>query len=227
MKVHDQQPDPLLAGFFSTADAVRLVGVHSQLIRGWLNGYPNSVSGPIINRDFEGTRTISFLDVMELRFIQFFRKQGVSMPTLRKAADRARKEWGVNHPLALSNSKIVTDRRKVFAKVAEEGNDQVAWDMASGQHEIWITIEQSIAHGVEFNSDTSLAQLWHPMPQFPDVVIDPRVAFGKPIVQGTPVPTSTLFRQFKAEGSKERVAKWFDVPIDVVAKAIDYELVAA
>lgn len=220
--------DPLLAGFFSVADAARFVGVPPQLIRGWLNGYANSDSGPIVHRDFEGTRTVSFLDLMELRFIAIFRAQKVPMQTLRRAAMKARKDWGVNHPLALSSEKYVTDRRSVFARAAEESDDPVTWDMATGQHEMWVTIEQTIERGVEFDPKTYLARIWHPkISQFPNVVIDPRLAFGRPVIAGTMVPTSVLFRQWKAEGSKDIVAKWFDVSPAAVTTAIEYELVCA
>ncbi len=219
---------PLLAGFFSISEAARLVEVSPNLIQGWLNGYTNSHSGPVIERDFEGTRTVSFLDLMELRFISVFRRQRVSMPTLRKAAERARLDWDVGHPLALSSEKYITDRKNIFAQSAEENGDQTTWDLATGQHEMWNTIERSIEKSIVFDPNTYLANLWHPRPgEFPKVIIDPHVAFGKPTVEGTNVPTSVLFRQWKAEQSKERVADWFEVPKSVVDIAVDYELVAA
>lgn len=225
---HREDVDPLLAGFFSIAEASRLVGVSPNLVRGWLNGYSNSSSGPVIDRDFEGTRTVSFLDLMELRFIAVFRSQKVSMPTLRHAAERARKDWKVLHPLALSSDKYITDRRNIFAQTAEEGGDSITWDMATGQLEMWETIEHTIEKGVEFNPNTYLASLWRPNPGlFPTIIIDPHIAFGKPTVEGTQVPTSVLFRQWKAEGNKDRVADWFDVPLDAVETAVQYELVAA
>jgi uncharacterized protein (DUF433 family) len=224
----EQISDPLLAGFFSTAEAARLVGVTPALVRGWLNGYPNSQSGPVVDRDFEGTRAVSFLDLMELRFIAVFRTQKVPMPTIRLAAERARNDWRVGHPLALSSEKYVTDRRKVFARAAEDNDDATTWDMTTGQHEMWDTIERTIEKGVVFDPNTYLARLWRPKPaEFPNVIIDPRIAFGRPTIEGTRVPTSVLFRQWKAEGSKDRVAKWFDVPVGTVATAIEYELVAA
>ena len=87
-------------------------------------------------RDFAGTRTVSFLDLMEIRFISVFREQGVSMQTLRNAANRARTEWRVHHPLALSSRHYITDRRKIFATSAEESGDTNTWDMATGQLEM-------------------------------------------------------------------------------------------
>ncbi|MEQ8585139.1 MAG: DUF433 domain-containing protein [Thalassobaculaceae bacterium] len=223
-----ERSDPLIAGFFSVADAARLIGVSRQTVRGWLNGYANSQSGPVVDRDFAGTRTISFLDLMELRFISIFRSQGVSMPTLRQAAENARHDWRVKHPLALSSEHYVTDRRKVFARTAKETGDQQTWDMATGQHEMWNTIEQTIERGILFDPKTYLARTWRPHPsEFPNVIIDPRIAFGKPVVEGTVVPTEVLFRQWKADGAKERVARWFEVSPSDVTTAIEYELLAA
>lgn len=220
--------DPLLSGFFSIADSAHLLGTSQQTLRGWLNGYANSTKGPVIDRDFEGTRTVSFLDLMELRFIAFFRAQKVSMPTLRKAAERARIEWHVQHPLALASSKYVTDRKRIIARSAEETGDEHAWDMATGQHEMWVTIEQTIEKGVEFDPKTYLARLWAPRPgEFPNVIVDPRIAFGRPVVKGTSVPTRTLYRQWQAEGHKAKVADWFDLPEHVIDLAVSYELSSA
>lgn len=219
--------DPLLSGFFSIADAAHLLNASAPAVRGWLNGYANSRAGPVIERDFVGTRAVSFLDLMELRFIAFFRPH-VSMNTIRKAADAARLEWHVNHPLALSSQKYVTDRKKIFAHSAEQTGDERAWDIASGQHEMWATIEQTIEKGVVFDPQSDLAKIWHPRPgDFPDVQINPRIAFGRPIVRGTAVPTSVLYRQWRAEGQKAKVAQWFEVSEQAVETAIGYELSAA
>src|SRR3546814_7569534 len=141
--------------------ATRLLGVsHSAKLRGWINGWPKSKSGPIVDRDFKKTATVSFLDLMELRLIEYFRGQGVSMPTLRKAADMARKEWSVQHPLALSDLKYLTDRRKVIAQASEAVGDRSHWELATGQYLIWETNAASIAKGVDFAPSTDLANCW-------------------------------------------------------------------
>ena len=224
----NRQKDPLLAGFFTTPEVARLVGASQPKIRGWLNGYPNSSVGPIVDRDFKGSKTISFLDLMEVRFIQCFRAAGVPAQTIRRAVEEAGKQWGVSHPLALYNETYVTDRRNIFAQVAEEDNDRVTWDMATGQLEMWTVIEETIAKGVRFDPSEYRAQSWTPRPgEFDDVIIDPRIAFGRAIVSGTRVPTSVLFGQWMTERSKERVAKWFNVTQEAVATAIGFEFALA
>jgi uncharacterized protein (DUF433 family) len=223
------QADPLLAGFYSPADAARLLQVASPKLRGWLNGWSSSTAGPIVNRDFKNTRTISFLDLMEMRFIEAFRRQGVPMQTLRRAAARARKDWDVPHPFALSKARYLTDRRNVFAQVAEQEKDRVTWDMASGQHEMWEVIEGTIAKGVEFDPASDLARRWYPLPaEFPDVGIDPAVAFGKPALSGARIPTAAIHRMWRAEGGNiSRVADAFEISQDAALSAVEYEITTA
>jgi uncharacterized protein (DUF433 family) len=227
MKQERLEADPLFAGFYTNAEAARILGLEgTRKLRGWLNGWPSSKTGPVVARDFKDTSTVSFLDLMEMRFIEYFRSQGVSMHTLRRAAATARREWNREHPFALSKAKYLADRRKIFAQVAKEQDDKVTWDLASGQHEMWEAIEQAVARGVEFNPQTDLASRWHPRPgEFPQIVVDPRLAYGRPVIEPAGVPTSALFRQWKAEkGDWDRVARWFKVSADDVREAIDFEL---
>lgn len=226
---HQIEADPLLAGFYSPADAARLLQVASPKLRGWLNGWTNSAAGPIVERDFKNSRTISFLDLMEMRFIEAFRSQGVPMQTLRKAAAQARREWDVLHPFALSKARYLTDRRSVFAQVAEREKDRVTWDMASGQHEMWDVIESTIAKGVMFDPSSDLANRWFPLPaEFPNIGIDPAIAFGKPALAEERVPTAAIHRMWRAEGgSISRVADAFEIGQDAVRAAVEYEIKTA
>jgi uncharacterized protein (DUF433 family) len=220
--------DPLFAGFYSLTEAAHLLGMpNNRRLQAWLDGWRNSSAGPIINRDFPDG-AVSFLDLMELRFVDHFTRQGVALQTLRKAAARARQEWGVQHPLALSKLKYLTDRRKIFVQVAQEEGDKRTWDMATNQYEMWAAIEGVIAKGVEFSPGNELARLWHPRPDCPNVVIDPRVSFGRPSIGEQGVPTVALFRQWRAEGgNRERVASWFHVKAEEVDQAVEFELLMA
>jgi uncharacterized protein (DUF433 family) len=220
--------DPLLAGFYSLKEAAILLGLaNNRRLHGWLDGWKNSASGPVIMRDFpEGA--VSFLDLMELRFVDHFTRQGVPLQTIRKSAERARLQWGVNHPLALSNAKYLTDRRKIFGQVAEEEGDRRTWDMATNQLEMWAAIESIIVKGVEFSPATELARLWRPRSDCPNVFINPKIAFGRPSIGERGIPTVALYRQWRAEdGNGERVASWFHVKPEDVTEAVEFELLMA
>lgn len=200
---------------------------NNRRLHGWLDGWRNSSSGPVIKRDFPDG-AVSFLDLMELRFVEHFTRQNVPLQTIRKAADRARLEWGVQHPLALSNFKYLTDRRKIFGQIAEEEGDTRTWDMATNQLEMWATIESIIAKNVEFSPGTELARLWRPRAECPGVVINPEVAFGRPTIGEHGVPTIALYRQWRAEGGDgDRVASWFHVTAAQVSEAVEFEILMA
>lgn len=220
------EADPLFAGFYSTSDAARLLNIPGGKARAWLNGWASSTASAVIDRDFPATPTVSFLDLMELRFIEFFRRQDVSMHTLRRSAAKARQDWDTKHPFALSKAHYLTDRREIFAQIAEEEGDETTWNLATGQIEMWEVIEGAIAKGIVFDAVSNLAKLWKPKESdFPSVVLDPRRAFGRPIVAEGGVPTSTLYRHWKAErGDKARVARWFDVSEEEVAEAVEFEI---
>ncbi len=214
----------LSSGFYGVSEVARLIGQSHQAVRGWVNGYSNSSSGPMLDRDFPDTNSISFLDLIELRFISYFRKYGVGMSTIRVAAQNARSEWRVSHPLALSKVRYFTDRKSIFAQAADQVHDQITWNLVSHQQELWETIEQSVENGIIFDQATSLASAWVPLPErFPDVVLNPNIAFGKPVVDGTGIPTSVLFHRWQVERSIERVAYWFEVDAQKVKVAVDFE----
>jgi uncharacterized protein (DUF433 family) len=217
--------DVLNAGFFTFKDASRLTGIAStRRVRAWVDGWPGR-SQALIRRDFEGS-TLSFLDLMEIRFVEHFRSNGVRMTTIRRAAENLRGRWKVAHPFAHQGiDRYLTDRREIFAKVAMADGDVTAWNLATDQLEMWEAIEQTIADGVDFDPATAMARSWRPRArEFPSVLIDPRHAFGSPVVGARAVPTAALFRQWNAEGGDTaRVAKWYGTSEQDVADAVGFE----
>jgi uncharacterized protein (DUF433 family) len=83
-----------------------------------------------------------------------------------------------------------------------------------------------VAKGVVFDPVTHLASRWFPRAaEFPEVVVDPKIAYGRPAIEEAGVPTAALFRQWKAEkGDSSRVARWFNVSTDDVKSAVEFEI---
>lgn len=218
--------DPLLGGFYSTNDAARLLQIPAPgRVSRWVTGDKRNAA--VIAGDYEkigGKHALSFWDLMEVRFLEHFRRQGVSMQLLRKIAERARQEMKVRHPFALSKLRFLTDRRNVFTSVVKEEGDQQAWNLLTNQYEIYNTIEEALAKGVAFDPATGLAQSFQPVAKFPSVIVDPRWAYGRPVVGAKHIPTATLHRLWTAErGNTARVAKAFEIEESDVTTAIDFE----
>ena len=218
-----QRNDPLLGGFYTVPEAARLLRIDDmKRIYRWLS----DEEGAVVKRDYTPigrSQELSFWDLFEVRFVEKFRAQGLSLQFLRRVAAKARSELKTQHPFALSGSKFLTDRKRIFRKTAEE-TGETTHDVLSGQYEMYETIERVLAKGVEFNPKTLLAEEWPPYSGCPHVTINPRYAYGHPVIGEKRIPTAALYRQWRAEKDVARVAKWYGVTANEVEEAIEFEV---
>jgi uncharacterized protein (DUF433 family) len=226
-------PNPLAAGFYTVPEAARLIQVGtSRRIHGWLRGYAGRGVGPLLTRDFAplgDTEELSFLDLMEVRFVEQFREAGVKIKSLRIAADALRKELSTNHPFATQRVLIVADKADVLVKEvlrqsAEQAGDIRLRSLVSNNFVMYDAIKQSLLPGVEFEGSSGLASQWAPRyADFPQITINPKVAFGQPVVPRG-IPTDTLYSAYKAEkDNADKVAYWYDVSAADVMDAVRFE----
>lgn len=230
-----RKENPLAMGFYTIPEASRLIRVGSpQKIRNWLTGYHNRKIGPLLKRDFEPTHTrasqeLSFLDLMEVRFVLHFTEHGVKAQSLRIAAEALRREFGVNHPYATDRVLLTADKADVFVietlnKSAQEADDPKLRSLTTKNYVMYTAIQKLLLPGVEFHRESRLAKIWTPLPErFPSIQINPKRAFGRPIVpQG--VPTEAIFDAWQAENQDyDKVARWFSLPSIIVKEAVDFE----
>lgn len=215
-------------GYYTVAEAARLLHIpqtRQATVRNWLDGQSLGVSAVILRQYPNSIRELGFYDLLEIRFIDYFRRQGVSLQSIRKAAVRARHEMQARHPFAMSNVQFVTDRKRVFEMTAAETGDRRLMELVHGQYEMYVVIEDYLAKGIAFRLD-GLARLWQPEPrQFPKVTISPKVAHGQPVISPAGVPTRALFDLWLAEKrDTAAVADWYEVAEGDVEQAVEYEL---
>ena len=68
------------------------------------------------------------------------------------------------------------------------------------------------------------AMAWRPRPTIaPNVIIHPKFSFGRPVLEESRIPTATLVKSVKAEGSAQFVADVFEIPVRQVREAIRFE----
>ncbi len=201
--------DPLAHGFYTVSEAARLIAVgNAQRIRGWLKGYPRRNAGPLLIRDFEPIgrkEELSFLDLMEVRFVEHFREAGVKARTLRRAAERLRKEFELPHPFANERVILIADQsdvlvERVFKASAEEQEDRRFLSFLTNNYVMYEAIKQSLIPGLRFDPASRLVRSWKPRPdKFPKIIVDPNIAYGQPAVPEG-IPTGALYDAWVAEG---------------------------
>ncbi|NLX95553.1 MAG: DUF433 domain-containing protein [Rhodopirellula sp.] len=202
-------------GLYSIPEASRLLKSPVNSVRRWLNPKEG-----LVHRALDpGEQTITFLELMELHFIKLFRDQGVSLPTIRRAAKTAAAQFGTMHPFAVH--RFDTDGRTVFATLlSEEKDTAIVEDLKHGQY-VFDGIMRPFFKHIEYGQDEAI-RFW-PQGMSGRVVLDPERQFGKPIDSRTGVPATALYMAVQAGEDPVCVAEWFDVPLESVRAAVSFE----
>jgi uncharacterized protein (DUF433 family) len=216
-------------GLYTVAEASRLTGIAPARLRRWLRGYTYdaggraATSGPVWRRqvpDIDGTVGLGFLDLIEARFVDAFRRASVPWPVIRRCAERARALIDSDHPF--SSRRFRTDGRAVFADVVDKAGEQHLLDLAKSQFAFGRVIGPSLYAGIDF-SDRDMPVRWWRLGLKTPVVIDPKRSLGQPIVSEAGIPTRTLADAVAAEGSIATVAQLFRVEPRSVGAALRFE----
>ena len=95
------------------------------------------------------------------------------------------------------------------------------WDIARDQREFG-RITRLFLKDLEFLQG-ELPERWWPNGKNHLVALDPRRSFGQPIIFNEGVPTGTLARSVRANGSILQVARWFEISAASVREAVEFE----
>ena len=120
-----------------------------------------------------------------------------SPQTIRRVATKLRTRHGVDHPFAMNN-RFRTDGKSIFMEATEDESALQTLNLMNDHFVMSPVIEQSLFEQIFYVDD--LARRWRPYAATPLVLIDPKVAFGKPIIDGYWVPTDVLSRAYHVEG---------------------------
>lgn len=202
------------AGAFTTSQTARLVRREPSEIARWIKG-----EEPLIEPDYEpiGVRPIlSFEALLEARLISHMLREGVSMRLLRKVSNKLRKQ-GYRHPFAADRG-IVSDGFRLF-----ESADGKLINLVNECYAEPDLMRPALEGRVVFKR--GVAKYFEPYPvELPLVRIDPRVAFGRPVVMegSAAAPTAKLAAVAAVEGV-DAAADWYLISPEAVRQAAEFE----
>ena len=215
-------------GVYSVRDASRLTRIAPRRIRRWLRGYDfesplgRRHSEAVLHRDFAAFKDLwlSFADLVEIRFIDAFRKAGVSWASIRLAAQRAEEILKLDHPF--STRRFKTDGHTIMTDIAAGSRAPELLDLVQNQLAFKQIVDPYLYRSLEFGPTSQAARWWHE-DGHRKVVVDPARSFGKPIVAKEAVPTRVIFDAFLAEQSIERVATVLEISNASASAAVEFE----
>ena len=215
-------------GIYSVPEASRLTGVSADAIRRWLWGYRHRAadgtpvhSAPLWSPQIpviDHSKALGFRDLIEIRFVDHFKKNGLSLRAIRGIIGAATELVEASYPL--STVKFKTDGRRVLAEVLDGEEKRLAFDLRTGQLLFSFYWDQ-LYDALEYSTYDELLRWW-PLGKGHRVLVDPKRNFGQPI-SPEGVPTHVLADAFCAEGNIESVVSWYKVEPESVQDAVDFE----
>ncbi len=218
------EPQLIGAGLYSLPEASRLTSIPAPRIRRWMEGYEYLDRGkrrrspPIVQSALgrsTGSLALSFADLIEVRVLDAFLQAGCSWHEIRTTVEGARELLSTTHPF--STKQFKTDGKRILADL---GHGRNMLRVNTGQWEAASLVRHALK-GVEYENDRP--DEWWPMTKNKLVLLDPKRAFGTPIVSIGAVPTYILAASAKAERSVIVTSRLFEVPVRAVRHAVEFE----
>lgn len=214
-------------GLYTAADARSLTGVPMARTRHWLRGYAHGAGkekawSPPLWRpqlpEIGGTLHLGFRDLIELRTVDAFRRAGLSLQQLRRAYETAQQIVGEERPF--SSARFRTDGKRLYLQIVRGSGEPDLIDLLTRQHNFNTVVEPSLKH-LEY--DEMEAVRWWPAAGRKLVVIDPKRAFGRPLLARAGISTDALADAYALEQSYSRVATDFGISEKEVRAAVGFE----
>jgi uncharacterized protein (DUF433 family) len=208
---------------YSFSEAATLVGVPTSTLRSWVVGRPFPArSGPrwsqaVIRLPKRERNFLSFTNLVEGHVLAAMRrKHALKLDAIRKAVGYVHDALDVEHPLATELFK--TNGVDLFV----ERLGKIINASREGQLGMKTVLVGSLAR-VEYDDRGRAIRLFPLLrrdhaPR--SIVIDPRRAFGRPVMVGTAVPAADVRARFDAGDSVEELARDFDVVPQLVEDAL-------
>jgi len=158
---------------------------------------------------------LSFTNLVEAHVLAAMRREyRLKLDTVRRAVRYVQRELGVDHPLAREEFK--TDGVDLFVErlgklISASGGGQIAIREA-----IDCRLER-----VEYKERRALRLfplLRKGQPKA--IVIDPRRAFGQPVLVGTGIPTAVIHERFHAGESIRHLANDYGIRVELIEEAL-------
>lgn len=223
MATTSHKTDPWIRGVYLIPDAAQILRIPAASLRTWITGRNESEqkhfpAGEIGSDGVGLDRHFGFLTLVELYLVAQLRKRGVSMVTIRVAREELSVRLKTDHPFALGG--LLSSGKGIL----HELGDGVLLELGSKGQTAFEKILQPFCDRLDFDAATSLAQRFFPLGRDYPIVVDPRHAFGRPVIDGTNVTTEAVMALLRGGETIEDVADYLAISDEAVRAARTFEM---
>lgn len=168
----------------------------------------------------EGKAALSYMQLIEVAVVSAFRKGGLGLKNIRETREYVAKQFQSEFPFAqyrfkADGKRLVMDFQQVEG---EKGKGKVLRPDQDGQ----LAWEAILGRLKEFDYDgDGIVIRWHLTGPKSLIIIDPRIAYGAPIIKGT--PTWVISGRWDAGETVKEIAEDFDLSPEDVREALIFE----
>ena len=212
--------DPRLSrAIFTLREAAGYLDVPKSTIHAWAR--PSTGEPLITVFPRRGAQaTVPFIGFAEAYVLAAFRRAGVPLQRIRPAVDALAENIGLEH--ALASKRLYTDGAEVLYDYAAERNEDDLLELVvvrTGQHQFSEVVRDYLKR-ITYGGDGWASRVRLPSYHHAQVVVDPRVAFGLPLVVHGGARVEDLVDRFVAGDTLADIAFDFDVPPEEVEDVI-------
>lgn len=226
-----QGRDPRHIPTYSLVEAAHYLGLPLATLESWIRGryYPTSTGRrhfePVILRPDEDLPLLSFMNLVEAHVLDAIRyRHHVPLKKVRDAISYLRHVSGSPHPLAdhwfqLKGVDLIVDEGGLLVNATKQGQIEMK--------DVIRAYLQRVARDPQGAAESLYPYLTrHPkdVEEQPKLVlINPRIAFGKPILVGVGVPTAVIADRVRAGEPVKELARDYACKASEIEEAIRYE----
>jgi len=228
-KAKGKTSDVYDAPTYTVAEAAGFLFLPKATLRSWVAGrdYPTATGTrrfrPLIRISPGRPALLCFRNVVEAHVLSAIRRRhGVALNEVRRALSYVARTFSSEHPLA--DAEFQTDGVHLFVEryghlvnASEEG--QIAMRELLEAHLERIDRNPKGVPIRLYPFTRYHGDIEEPRP----VTIDPRVAFGRPVLSGTGIPTEVVADRFNAGETIEELARDYGRPRGEIEEAIRFE----
>jgi uncharacterized protein (DUF433 family) len=204
-------------------EAARYARLSPQTVAKW-HGKPGSNRKPTLSTKEKGA-ALSYLQLIEVAVVSSFRKAGLTLKKIEAAREYLAKQLEAEFPFA--EYRFKTDGKDLwmdYAQFEANAGDKTLLAASRGGQLAWSNIIGRL-HEFDYENDGGLAIRWHVAGRDESVIIDPRIQFGSPSVEG--VATWAFKGRWEAGEELDDIADDFGVSNSDVLAALRFEGVDA
>lgn len=194
---------------YTFPEASRILHTPSPKLRRWSLGHHRiyrdrpTRDEPLITIDGTAELPLSFLNLIELRFLGSYRS-GAPLPAIRRALDYAAGHLGFKRPLL--QLEFAVHGRELFLEYAEGGNEPYFVNATRRGQLAWPQSVDFLVKSLDYDKAEHAAYRWWPLGKARPVMLDTRLNAGRPSTAETGVRTDIIALRLRQGWSPDAVA---------------------